>query len=344
MKQLTKLLFCIFLILPTIQFAQNFDKAIDYLEFLGDEQNLVTKNMWKYTKALAHSKSDRSINAKRENLIKSVENAIKKIEKANGFDGEDYKNKVLKHLKLNLSLLKQDYAEIIDMKAVAEQSYDMMEAYILAQRLADEKMAESQAEYETNFYAFADKHNIKIEESESDLGKKMEISNQVFTHYNDMYLVFFKVFINEIYLWDAIKTNNINAIQQNSSALLDSSKEGLTLLETEKGFKNDNAIILATKQTFQFFIDEAENDIPVIVDFLVQEDQMKKIQEQLEKTAERKRTKDQIDNYNKKVNAINKAAKNYNKTNQSLNTKRQTVLNKLDATKEKFLERHIPKD
>ena len=80
MKQLTKLLFCIFLILPTIQFAQNFDKAIDYLEFLGDEQNLVTKNMWKYTKALAHSKSDRSINAKRENLIKSVENAIKKIE------------------------------------------------------------------------------------------------------------------------------------------------------------------------------------------------------------------------------------------------------------------------
>ena len=49
----------------------------------------------------------------------------------------DYKNKVLKHMRLNESLLKHDYAKIVDMKTVAEQSYDLMEAYIVAQELAD---------------------------------------------------------------------------------------------------------------------------------------------------------------------------------------------------------------
>lgn len=344
MKHLKQLTLLIALTLPFFTIAQSFNHAVDYLDFLGKEQEVVTKNMWKYTKALAHSKSDRSINAKRENLIKSVERTISKIEKADGFDGDDYKNQVLKHLRLNEKLLKHEYAEIVDMKAVAEQSYDMMEAYILAQRLADKKMAESQAEYETNLYAFAAKHNIEIQESESDLGKKMEISNQVFKHYNDMYLVFFKVFINEIYLWDAVENNDVNGIQQNANALASSAKEGLEILKTAEGYKNDKALILATKTTFNYLIDEAENQIPVIVDFLILEDNMNNIKETLEKTPERKRTKKQIDAYNDKVKEINKAAKEYNKVNASLNTERQNVLGKLDSAKEKFLERHIPKD
>ena len=344
MKHLFTLTLFFAILLPITSPAQSFDKAVDYLDFLGKEQTTVTKNMWKYTKALAHSKSDRSINSKRQNLIKSVENAIAKIEKANGFDGDDYKNKVLKHMRLNESLLKQDYAKIIDMKEVAEQSYDLMEAYILAQRMADEKMAEAQAEYEKDFYAFAEKHNITIEESESDLGKKMDISNQVFTHYNDMYLVFFKVFINEIYLWEAIENKDVNAIQQNANALATAAKEGLEILKNAEGYKNDKAIILATKATFDFFLDEAENKIPVIVDYFIIEDNMKSIQQTIEKTPEKKRTKEQIDAYNQKVKEINKAGKEYNKVNTSLNTKRQVVLNKLDLAKENFLERHIPND
>ena len=84
------------------------------------------------------------------------------------------------------------------MKAVSEQSYDYMEAYFLAQELADKKMEESQMEYEIDYYAFAANNNIEIIESESDLSKKMKISNEVFKHYKEMYLIFFKVSINEI--------------------------------------------------------------------------------------------------------------------------------------------------
>lgn len=344
MKSLTKLFFIALFTFSFNAQAQKFSTALDYLEFLGKEQETVTKNMWKYTKAIAHSKSDRSIKGKRNVLIKSVERAIAKIEKAQGFEGDDYKKKVLRHMNLNKSLLKQDYAKIVDLKAVAEQSYDFMEAYILAQELADKKMEESQAEYEKDFYAFASKNDINIVESDSDIGKKMKISNEVFNHTNKMHLIFFKVYINEVYLWDAVKENDISAIQQNTNALNQTAKEGLEILKTVELYKKDKALITATEAVFKFFIDETENKITQLTDFLVLKSDVESIQKTLEKTPEGKRTKEQINNYNKKVKEVNKALANYNKINNTLNSGRERVLNRLDTTKSNFLGRHIPKD
>ena len=64
----------------------------------------------------------------------------------------------------------------------------------------------------------------------------------------------------------------------------------------------------------------------------------------LEKTPERKQTKEQIDTYNKKVKDINKAVDNYNKVNTKLNKDRQNIINKLNTTNENFLAKHIPND
>lgn len=344
MKHITLTLCLVFLMISGSSFGQSFDNASEYLEFVGEEQENITKSMWKYTKAIAHSKSDRSIDGKRKNLIKTIDKAIAKVQGADGYDGDEYKNQVLRHMKFNKSLLNQDYAEIIDMKAVAEQSYDLMEAYILAQELADKKMEESQAEYEANFYAFANKHNIQIIENENDLGKKMKISNEVFEHYNDMYLVYFKVYINEIYLWDAIEANNVSAIQQNANALNTAAKEGLEILKTKGTYNNDESIINATKTAFEFFIEESEQKIPEITDFLILNEDFEKIKTNLEATPERKRTKEQIDAYNKKVKDINKAIKNYNKVNTELNNKRQQIINDLNNTNANFLAKHIPND
>ena len=344
MKSLTKLAFILLFICACNVNAQSFSNALEYLEFLGEEEETVTKNMWKYTKAVAHSKSDRTITSKRTVLIKSVERAIAKIEKAQGYKGDDYKSKVLEHMRLNESLLKQDYAKIIDLKEVAEQSYDYMEAYILAQELADRKMAEAQAIYEKDFYAFAADNNINIIESESDLGKKMDISNKVFNHNNNLYLIFFKVYINEVYLWEAIEKGDVNGIQQNASALNQTAKEGLEKLKTVELYKNDPAIVTTTKTVFDFFINESENEIPKIIDFLVLNSDFETIKETLDNTPERKRTKEQINAYNKKIKDINKAVKTYNTVNTKLNNDRQKVLNQLETTKSNFLERHIPKD
>ena len=345
MNTITKTCLLILLCLFSQNIAsQNFEKATDYLSFVGEELEVISKNSWKLTKAIAHSKSDRTVTSKRKVLLKSVERAIAKIKKANGYDGDEYKNQVLEHLSLRESLLKNDFAKIIDMKEVAEQSYDLMEAYIIAREMADEKMTEAQAEYEVHFYDFANKHNINIIESDSDLSKKMKISGEVFDHYNDLYLIFFKVYINEIYLMEALEKSDINAIQQNTNALSATAKEGLEIIKEVELYKNDTSVANATKSIFEFFIDEADNKIPKQLDFLVLNEDMERITETLEKTPEKKRTKKQIDDYNAKIKEINKAIKDYNRVNGELNNDRQKVFNALDTAKEKFLAKHIPKD
>ncbi|MBO6607080.1 LIC11966 family surface protein [Psychroserpens sp.] len=344
MKKTALFLGLLLFIVSNVSIGQSFNNASEYLDFVSNEQQAVSRSMWKYTKAVAHSKSDRSIEGKRRNLLKTIDKAIAKIEKANGYDGDEYKNKVLKVLNINKNLLNQDYAEIIDMKAVAEQSYDAMEAYMIAQEMADKKMEEAQQEYEKNFYEFAGKHNINIIESESDLGKKMKLSNEVFEHYNDLYLAYFKVYINEVYLWEAVEANNVSAIQQNANVLNSAAKEGLEILNQKALYKNDKSVVNATKKVFEFFIEESENQIPEITDFLILNEDFEKIKTSLENTPERKRTKDQVNLYNKKVKEINKAINNYNKVNNDLNMQRQKVINGLDNANANFLSRHIPRD
>ncbi|GFZ84303.1 hypothetical protein GCM10011531_13680 [Aquaticitalea lipolytica] len=344
MNFLKPLLTVFILLIAYTTHSQSFKNASEYLDFIATEQESVTKNMWKYTKAIAHSKNDRTINAKRNVLLKTVEKAIAKIENADGYDGEDYKKQVLTYMRLNESLLNQDYAKIIDMKEVAEQSYDAMEAYVLARELADQKMEDAYNEYDTNFRLFAAKHNISIVESETDLGNKMKISNQVFNHYNELYLIYFKVSINEMYLIDALSKNDVGAIQQNANALSQTAKEGLEILKTVELYKNDKSIAEVTKDAFEFFIDEADNQVPQLTEFLILNEDFETIRNTLEKTPERKRTKEQIDTYNKKVKDINKAVDNYNKVNTKLNKDRQNIINKLNTTNENFLAKHIPND
>ncbi|MDR6302143.1 LIC11966 family surface protein [Mesonia maritima] len=324
--------------------AQSFDSASAYLDFVSAEQQEITKNMWRYTKAMAHDKSDRNVERKRQQLIKSVEKSIDKIEKADTYEGEEYKKQVLNNLTLYKNLLRQDYEKIIDMKAVAEQSYDSMEAYMNAQEMTNEKMTEAQQLYEENFRKYAEAHNINVIEDETDLGKKMKISGEVFDYYNKLYLMFFKVNFNEMYLMEALEKGDVAAIQQNANALKQSAEEGLRAIEETEKYKNDNSLIKSTEKAFKFYIDQVNNTIPEITSFLVLSEDFEKIKKAIDDTPQRKRTKEQIDAYNKKVNEVNKAGENYNKINNDLYENRQVVINQLNKTNEEFLARHIPND
>tara|TARA_B100000809_G_scaffold244370_1_gene270218 strand:+ start:1368 stop:1802 length:435 start_codon:yes stop_codon:yes gene_type:complete len=143
---------------------------------------------------------------------------------------------------------------------------------------------------------------------------------------------------------DAIEKSDISAIQQNANALVTAAKEGLEIIETKTRYKKDQSIINATKEAFEFFVNEGENQIPTITEFLILNEDFDKIKTNLEHTAERERTKAQIDNYNKKVKEVNKGADGYNKVNSKLNINRQNAINQLNNANANFLSKHIPKD
>ncbi len=344
MKNIYIIFTFIFLLSTAQSWSQKFDTAVEYLNFVSDEQVTITKNMWRYTQAIAHSKNDRSVANKKSSLIKSLERAILKIKKADSYQEDDYKQYVLKNMSINKSMLEEDYENIVDMKEISKRSYDDMEAYIMAREMADKKMADAQQDYEDHFYSYAEKYGIDIIENETDLGKKMIIAGKVFDHYNEMYLIFFKVNINEIYLWQAVEKNDIGAIQQNTNALNQAAKEGKELLKNVSLYKNDASLVKSTNAIFDHYINETENILPQILDFLILNEEFEAINSSFEKTPEKKRTKKQVNTYNRKVNELNKAVKNYNKITKTLNIESQKVINQFNLSNEKFLSKHIPKD
>lgn len=325
--------------------AQKFKNPNAYLSFIGKENGKISKSMWNYTKSLAHSKSARKVEGDRKRLLKSIERAMIKIKRAKAYEGEDaYKKQVLEYMDLYSSLLKNDYAKIVDMKEVAEQSYDFMEAYILAQELADKRMQEAQQAYASAQKDYAARNNIRLVDKETELGKKIKVSNEVFDHKNDVYLVFFKSNIQERFMLNALSSNDISAIQQNANALLTFAKEGMTAVDTVDVYKEDTTLVKATKVALQFYIDETENTVPKLIEFFLLNEKFQTIKEAIDKKAAKDRTKKEIDTYNNMVNEINKAVEDFNKTNAQLNKERTKVINQWNEASAKFLSRHIPKE
>lgn len=320
--------------------AQSFKTPIEYLDFVASEQDEVLADIWRYTHAVAHRRSDRNILKRRTYLLESLETAISNIQNADGYLNENYKNKVLRHLEFCRDLLNQDYASIIDMHVTATQSYQAMENYVSTQELANKKLEKSQLEYDKDFYDFAKANNIEIVQSEDDLSQQMKFSNEVLTYYNDLYLMFFKSYINEINLKDALDAEHTEEISQHANALKETAKEGLKNLEDQEKFKQDDALIKANKAAFEYFIDESGEKVNTITKFLQLNEDFENIRNTLDQKDERSRTNQDIENYNKKVQQVNAGIKTYNSVLSELDRSRNEVLNNINSTYAMFLEKH----
>ncbi len=324
--------------------AQEFDNAGEYMDYISVELNKISADIWNYTSAASHGKKARKIDNLRKEVISSVFEAIKKIEKMPTYNEDaSFRDSMVSFLNLNYIVLKQDYAKIMDLEEISEQSYDLMEAYLKAQDIADEKLEIAGDMMEVQQKVFADKHHINLIYSEDKISKKLKEAHIVYEYYNILYLIFFKSYKQEMYLLEALNKNDLNGIEQNKSSLLDFSKAGLTTIETIEAFKDDLSLKTACKQMLQFYSNEAEVKIPVFTDFLLKKENFDKLKKAIDAKAPANRTKLEIDEYNKAVNDFNQSVKTYNTTNQDLNKERSKQLDNWNKTVSNFLDKHVPK-
>lgn len=187
--------------------AQEFKTPVDYLNYIGKEQENISRSMWKYTSAVAHSKSARRIDNTRKLLVKSIQTASKKIAGLkDGYQGDvEYRNQILEYLSISEKNINEEYDKIIDMQEVAEQSYDAMEAYIMTRDLVNKKIDDENEKAELAQKNFCAKYNITLSENTSELGQKIKISNEVFAYHTELYLIFFKANVTDLYLSNAIE-------------------------------------------------------------------------------------------------------------------------------------------
>ncbi|MFV8365859.1 LIC11966 family surface protein [Flavobacterium sp. XS1P27] len=336
----------LFLITITFSNAQEFKTPVDYLNYIGKETDAISRTTWKYTSAVAHSKNARRIDVTRKTLVKSIQNATKKIEALkDGYKGDvEYKEQLLAYLSISEKQINQEYEKIINMQEVAEQSYDFMEAFILARDLVNAKINEEVNKLNANQKIFANKYGIQIGEDKSELGKKMKISNEVFENHTQLFLIFFKVNFTESLLMNAIAQNNLNAIQQNSNALEQYSNEGLDKLKTFKAFNNDLILVNATKKVLEFSKKEALEFSPKVVAFMMLNQKFQESKKTMDNKSATSRSKEEVDNFNKLVNELNKEVGNYNAINNKFNSERANAINFWNVTGDTFISKHVPID
>jgi len=314
----------------------------DYLSgiMMGEQQ--ITEDFLSYISALTHGKSARKIEKRRTELLNAVAQAKSRISHAPSFTDGDSTVRVaaLNYYTIDYNLLKEDYAKIVDMEEIAEESYDNMEAYLNAENAADQKLQDAFKLYNGAIKTFGEKHNITIVDDNSKTAQKAEIVHKVNDYYHKVYLIFFKSYKQEMYLSKAVEKKDLNGIEQNRNTLLKDVEEGFEKLGKLPSYDGDGDLAIACRAALQFYQKEAKTSVPVISDFLLKNDNFEKLKKSMDSGDH---SKEQVDNYNKAVKEINAAVNNYNRINKEDNDARTKITDGWNNTTQSFLAKHTPR-
>ncbi|HTM93568.1 MAG TPA: hypothetical protein VL095_14205 [Flavisolibacter sp.] len=321
--------------------AQSFENAGDYLSYINKSKEELTATYLSYMSAVAHNRA-RKVEKRRMDLLNTITETRFKIQGMPAWKGDKtFRDSSVAYIKLLNNVFNEDYAKIVNMEEIAEQSYDLMEAYMLAQEKVQEKLqdaAERQNELQKKFAAT---NNINLIAVENELDRKGKEVSALMKHYDEVYLVFFKPYKQEMYLIDAVNRKNVVAIEENKNSLKKFAEEGLKKLPSLKGYNNDPSIIVACREALQFYKNEADQT-QVITDFVLKEENFNKAKKAFDSKPAARRTKTEVDDYNKAVNDFNEAVNNYNKVNKQINKDREKVLDNWNRLVKKYLDDYMP--
>jgi hypothetical protein len=322
--------------------AQNLATPVEYLSYVSEQGRLISDDMMAYTSATSHNKSARKVEKKRLELMQTIKQSVFNMRRLKPFKGDHaLRDSTLAYFQIVSALLNEDYAKIVNMEEIAEQSYDAMEAFLLAKEKANERTSQASKIYEKEFNAFALRNNINLTESSSKLSKKMEEAGAVFKYYNQVYLLFFKSFKDELYWFEALKKDDVNALEQTKNTLLANSKEGLRKISLVPAYNDDKSLKTACEQALKFYNDEATRSAE-LANFYLKKDNFEKSKKALESKKPADRTQQDVDTFNKLVSDFNASVAKYNQLNAELDKKRQEVLSAWNKAADNFLNRHVP--
>lgn len=343
MTSIRILSFTFFLLIPLFSFSQETTPgSVEYLQQLVNSFDEMEGAKWKYLKAVTRGRSARKVEKRRNKLISEFTEALKNTRKVRSFKNDTLlKPALIEYLQLTKTILKEDYDKILDMEAIAEESYDDMEAYIMIQEQTDAKLLKAANILEQGQTGFAELYNINIVEGErSKRAIKIQKASDALAHYNQVFLIFFKSNILEANFLNAMSVGDVVAMDQNANALMAASTAGLDELSEVTLIMNDLALVNGAKNVLKFYQREVESDFKQILDFYLVEDAFKKANKEFEAIRKNKRTQADVDKINKASKKYNLGVNKINTTIERNNNQRNTTLNNWNKVTSSFFDRH----
>ena len=290
------------------------------------------------------AKSARKVEKRRLELLEQIKLSEQNIRKLKPFNGNhQLRDSIAKSLRVYQIILKEEYGKIVNMEEIAEQSYDAMEAYLLAKEKAGDHMDAVGDAAEREFIEFAKENSIKIAEGKSKVGEKLKAAGEVNRYQNQIYLLFFKSYRNELNIMQALEKGDINAVEQNRNALLASTSEDLSKLGPLQGFKGDASTKNTCQQLLNYYKTEATTKIPELVDFQLTKEKFEKTKTAFESKKTNERTREEVDAFNKAVADFNAKVNKSNQIHKEIYDRKSALLKAYNDSVDAFLNRHTPR-
>jgi hypothetical protein len=332
------------LFLCSLSSIAQYESAVAYMDYLSSIEGDLAKDYMSYMSAMAHTNSARKMERRRAEVLSTVKEGRKKVENLKPYEGENsLREAYTRYLTILQAVLSEDYAKIVNMEEIADQSYDKMEAYLLAQEKARERLSEATDSLRTSYHSFAAINNVKLVQSENKISLKLKETAAVMMYYNQIYLINFKASKQEGYTIGALNNGDINGVEQNKSTLISYATEGMEKLNRVKAYGTDYSLVIACLKLLEFQKVEAETKISNLTDFLIKKDEFTKFKKEYDSTPPSRRDRNDVDDYNSFVLEMNKMSDTYNKVNDQLNRQRATLNDNWSSAVDKFLDAHIPK-
>lgn len=294
-----------------------------------------------YMSAVSHGSKVRKAEKKRQELLEQVDQSRYDVTELPYYKGDKtLTTATVNYLKLVSHNLNDNYAKIVNLEDIAEQSYDNMEAYLLLRKKVSERMQAASDSIQLSQEEYCKKYNITLTHSEDEMSRKMKKAGDVTDYHDIIYLIFFKCNAQEDDLMEALEKKNITSIEQIKGSLLKYADEGLAKLDTMKHYP-DPTLKVGCRKALEFFKREA-GKMTVYTDYIMKSESFEQLKKAFEGSAKSQNDQAEIDKYNKGVNDLNAALKVYNQNNENLNNERTTVYKNWNEASKVFLDNNMP--
>ena len=345
MKQ--KLFFIILIILASIaktSYAQDFSNPGDYMTAISNAQTEMDQKYMAYMSATAHVRRARKIDKMRQQALESIETSRFKTIDLPIYKGTDnsLRQSSIDYIKFCYNVFNDDYAKILNLEDIAEQSFDEMQAFLLLQEKTTEKINEANDKMKEATEVFAKKYNVNLIESKNELTEKLNESSKLNHYRNQLYLIYFKCYWQDGEIIKALNAGKITEAEQGRNSLIRFAVEGFTGLDSLKSFAGDPAMAITCKEILKFYKSMAENDMPKQMDYFLKKENFEKIKKSFDSKSGSDRTKKDVDAFNDGVKEINKATNTYNDINKKMDNERTDAENKWNDAEKSFADNHMP--
>jgi hypothetical protein len=340
---------CFYFLIFTILFsseirAQVIENAGDYMTAMSKARVEMDMKYMSYLSAAAHSRRAKKIEKLRAQALKSIDNAKYKTIALPKYMGDNsLRQASIDYIQFCYRIFNEDYSKIVNMEEIAEQSVDQMQAFLMLEEKATEKLHEASANMANEERQFASKYSVILVDTKNDLSDKMGTAGKLNSYCDKLYIIFFKCNWEDGQLFKALNNHKLNDAEQARNSLISFTQEGLAELKTDslRTFQGNPALSAGCREALLLYSSMAKNDIPKLTDFYLKQENFDKIKNSLEAKGSNK-TKEDVEQYNKAVRDINASVNSFNQLNQDLNKRRQELVQNWENTEKSFRDEIMP--